>query len=74
MSRLVYDLSRRPGHRLVSAVVQCEDTAGAGPQCGELEDSSNYSLVHAEISRFIDIYKCRYLDIKIFIKYYLNVV
>ena len=46
MSRLVYDLSRRPGQRLVSAVVQCEDTAGAGPQCGELEDSSNYSLVH----------------------------
>ena len=43
---MVYDLSRRPGHRLVSAVVQCEDTAGAGPQCGELEDSSNYSLVH----------------------------
>ena len=66
VSRLVYDLSRRPGQRLVSAVVQCEDTAGAGPQCGELEDSSNYSLVHAGISRFIDIYKCRYLDIKVF--------
>ena len=48
---MVYDLSRRPGQRLVSAVVQCEDTAGAGPQCGELEDSSNYSLVHTGISK-----------------------
>ena len=55
---MVYDLSRRPGQRLVSAVVQCEDTAAAGPQCGELEDSSNYSLVHTGIS----IHVCGYLD------------
>ena len=57
---MVYDLSRRPGHRLVSAVVQCEDTAGAGPQCGELEDSGSYSLVHT----YRDIYMCnRCVDI-----------
>ena len=64
MSRLVYDLSRRPGQRLVSAVVQCEDTAGAGPQCGELEDSSNYSLVHTGISTcVIDVWISRHVDI-----------
>ena len=52
--RLVYDLARRPGQRLVSAVVQCEDMAGAGAGCGEVEDGSSYSLVHTETRRYLD--------------------
>ena len=54
--RLVYDLARRPGQRLVSAVVQCEDTpeAGAGAGCGDVEDGRNYSLVHTETRRYLD--------------------
>ena len=53
---MVYDLARRPGQRLVSAVVQCEDTpgAGAGDGCGEVEDGSSYSLVHTETRRYLD--------------------
>ena len=54
MPRLVYDLARRPGQRLVSAVVQCEDTAGAGAGCGEVEDGRSYSLVHTETRRYLD--------------------
>ena len=52
--RLVYDLARRPGQRLVSAVVQCEDTPGAGAGCGEVEDGRSYSLVHTETRRYLD--------------------
>ena len=61
--RLVYDLARRPGQRLVSAVVQCEDTPGAGAGCGEVEDGSSYSLVHRETRRYLAVEISRYLAV-----------
>ena len=61
MPRLVYDLARRPGQRLVSAVVQCEDTPGAG--CGDVEDGRNYSLVHTETRRYLAVEMSRYLAV-----------